>query len=758
MNFLKYMFLVPHVKSMMYVPLNCAIIAQVYYESQSSCHLAVPRTITQLYKALTHSVLVRHMKLKNCNFEHTSMLPDNLNEEEMKMFKTLAKFAFDAYHEGNSDLFFETSESRKVTFFKEDTPKGLDHFGFMNESTEMYASKGVEQSYSFVHLSLQEYLAAWHLANNCSIEFQVAYHRLAVDGDLVYKGKDKEEEALISSLWQQRSSLVEPAIFLAGITGWNCPSEDDKNHWEVYLSHDTAYVKDPSVLLRSLYEAQNPTILPHYFLAEGRFGRSKEICIGHFGHISSSSQYIQAPYDCYALSYCLAHSSDLFNLSFGVRRNDDISLAETFVKGLDDHCKSSMPRFKELKVEFEVESEHITSKIVSWLLKAKCWSELETMKFEFHSALDSGLVQSFLQQLDNLKFLHISVESWEWLAALKSLSNHKLKGFCITNKNIPSQLSVSQSFQRFSHSFRRAVPKWTEGLLDIEFPSATVRYNVLYSLYVGVQSLLSSVCGSNQITEMKLYNISRETMTGVRGILVHCSSLATLQMKGTKLGYDGIIYVCNALRKNTSLRHLVIHDDLQLPRKRDRRRYGNTDFTSFSFINRVPLPSKTTCTDFLLELNEILKYNLTLKDINIQSGLFLPLSAGRQFDYCQWTGHGPLQHFNMGSIASGMSPNLRRSFSFSDISQPQTLVFWDRRFGYYFDVPEINFNALFSKRKANKLFPLQSFTAPDSNILHSFSDLDHRLKECLEISNLTEYLEELRETCWGVLKEVAMTI
>ena len=58
-NFLKYMFLVPHIKSMMYIPLNCTIIAQVYYESQqSSHHPAIPRTRTQLYKALTHSLLV----------------------------------------------------------------------------------------------------------------------------------------------------------------------------------------------------------------------------------------------------------------------------------------------------------------------------------------------------------------------------------------------------------------------------------------------------------------------------------------------------------------------------------------------------------------------------------------------------------------------------------------------------------------------------------------------------------------------------
>ena len=173
-NFLKYMFLVPHIKSMMYIPLNCAIIAQVYYESQQSSHLlAIPRTRTQLYKALTHSLLVRHMKMKESNREYSSMLPEGLNKEDMENFKVLAKFAFDSYHKG---------ESKKVTFFKEDIPEGLVHFGFMNESTEMYAGKGVEQTFSFLHLSLQEYLAAWHLAHSYNIEFQVDYHWRAVDG------------------------------------------------------------------------------------------------------------------------------------------------------------------------------------------------------------------------------------------------------------------------------------------------------------------------------------------------------------------------------------------------------------------------------------------------------------------------------------------------------------------------------------------------------------------------------------------------
>ena len=103
------MFLVPHIKLMMYIPLNCAIIAQVYYESQSSRHLAIPRARTKLYKALTHSLLDRHMQMKEfeAGFHHSSMLPEGLGEKYMNMLKTLAKFAFDSYNQ---------EKSKKVTF------------------------------------------------------------------------------------------------------------------------------------------------------------------------------------------------------------------------------------------------------------------------------------------------------------------------------------------------------------------------------------------------------------------------------------------------------------------------------------------------------------------------------------------------------------------------------------------------------------------------------------------------------------------
>ena len=762
-NFLKYMFLVPHIKSMMYIPLNCAIIAQVYSESQSSHHLAIPRTRTQLYKALAHSLLVRHMKMKEGNRECTSMLPEGLNKEDMERFRVLAKFAFDSYHTGRplKRLSQRTQKIilKKVTFFKEDIPEGLVHFGFMNESTEMYAGKGVEQTFSFLHLSLQEYLAAWHIAHSYSIEFQVAYHGMAERASHnrgrrqrlpPYRGSSREEEDLLSSLEPLRKSLVEPAIFLAGITGWRCQSEDGRNHWEMYLSHDTAGVREPSVLLHSLYEAQNPTILSHYFNADIY---RREIGIG-----ADVSQTSQTPYDCYALSYCLAHSSDQFRLSIDVTDDDDVSLVETFVKGLEDHCKpTSPPTVRYLRVVLKMDSVEGSNKCLFWLAKAKFLPKLEEIDF-ITKVLNSPLAHTFLQSLVNLQSLVVRVRhptSWEWLAALRSLRELK-----VLRISIPEECSPPPSDLLCGPVEHRL----TQAVLDIKLPSNSV-YDVHSSTDALVDSLLKSVLRSNQITRMVLPNISRETMAGVHSILLHCPSLTSLELKRTRLGYDGILHICSALRNNTTLKHLVIEDDdLQVPPSRERN-WGDIQFTSFLSMERVALPSKTTCTDFLLELDNILKTNTTLEKMKIQSGLFLPLSAVKGFSlsagrkYCQWTGLGPLQQLNVRAVGSGRSPNLRRSFSSSDLTQPQTLLFWNRLFFFYGGdkAEEVDFKELFSlkKEKGQKLFSLPSFTAPDTEVLQSFSGLDPRLKKCLEISDLNQYVERLRETCRGMMRELS---
>ena len=327
-------------------------------------------------------------------------------------------------------------------------------------------------------------------------------------------------------------------------------------------------------MFRSLYEAQNPTILSHYFDVKSNAQSRRTIRI--------DSRL--TPYNCYALSYSLAHSSVKLNLCVDLQE-DDTSLLETFVKGLDDHRKSAMPSVNKT----------VEVWCLYWLVKGN--HEFEDIRLETEYFARSHL-DELLQKLDAIQFLYISTEPWEWkwISALKSLSGRGLRGFHITNK-------ISR------------LASWSKTVLDVRFPYNALTFDACSSMYAAIDSILNTVVGSDAITEMELSAISRETMDGVRSILLHSPSLTTLILRRTRLDDDGILYICSALRKNTVLRHLVIHGDLQMPRSQLvwRRLQFEWVCEEFSFP-----PDKTTWTKLLLELKNILEDNATLEDMTIQ--------------------------------------------------------------------------------------------------------------------------------------------
>ena len=237
---------------------------------------------------------------------------------------------------------------------------------------------------------------------------------------------------------------------------------------------------------------------------------------------------------------------------------------ETFVKGLEDHCKpTSPPTVRYLRVRLEMDSVEGSNKCLFWLAKAKFLPKLEEIGFETR-VLNSALAHTFLQSLVNLQSLVVHVRhptSWEWLAALKSLRELKVLSISSDEECSPPP----------SHLLCWSVEhRLTEVVLDIKLPSNSA-YDVRSSTDALVDSLLKSVLRSNQIARMVLPNISRETMAGVHSILLHCPSLTSLELKRTRLGYDGILHICSALRNNTTLKHLVIEDDdLQVPPSRER--------------------------------------------------------------------------------------------------------------------------------------------------------------------------------------------
>ena len=133
----------PAINSLMYVPLNAAIVVQIYLSSKSDSVL--PHTLTELYTQLCLTILKRYLDVHHPAV--TAVKFDDLPSDLYSQFLKLCQIAF------------EGMENEAVIF---NTHPAFTHFGFLNAVSALY---GVgEISYNFLHFTLQEFLAAYHIS------------------------------------------------------------------------------------------------------------------------------------------------------------------------------------------------------------------------------------------------------------------------------------------------------------------------------------------------------------------------------------------------------------------------------------------------------------------------------------------------------------------------------------------------------------------------------------------------------------------
>ena len=169
-------------------------------------------------------------------------------------------------------------------------------------------------------------------------------------------------------------------------------------------------VLSPTLLVHSLYKAQNPAVVSCCLAYEEDNDYVSDVAIGHSYNICP-----QTSYDCYALSYCLSQSSREFRLMIVVWTDEDVSLIETFVKGVRDHWKNK-PKIIHLQlVSSPILSLETSDKCLLWLMKANF--ELDELKLEVQDMSDSvgRKFQKSLVKLQSLAIEIASPTSLEWL-------------------------------------------------------------------------------------------------------------------------------------------------------------------------------------------------------------------------------------------------------------------------------------------------------------------------------------------------------
>ena len=111
--------------------------------------------MTKLYSSLIRCLLLRHIynlpeyKGKCAKITNLNELPECIKSH----FNNLTKLAYEGI----------CKNKYQIIFTEDEIPSDLDTLGLMQSSMELHVDIGIEKSFNFLHLTIQEFLAAHHL-------------------------------------------------------------------------------------------------------------------------------------------------------------------------------------------------------------------------------------------------------------------------------------------------------------------------------------------------------------------------------------------------------------------------------------------------------------------------------------------------------------------------------------------------------------------------------------------------------------------
>ena len=133
----------PAINSLMYVPLNAAIVVEIYRNCTSESLL--PHTLTELYTQLCLTLLNRYLKIHHPSVKGVEKFED-LPADLYQQFLHLSQVAYNGIK--IEEVIFHTS---------------LPSLGFLDSVSALYGGGGV--SYNFLHLTVQEFFTAYHISH-----------------------------------------------------------------------------------------------------------------------------------------------------------------------------------------------------------------------------------------------------------------------------------------------------------------------------------------------------------------------------------------------------------------------------------------------------------------------------------------------------------------------------------------------------------------------------------------------------------------
>ena len=310
----------PFIRSLMYIPLQCAMVTDLYcIHWKCGDRKFAPSTLTELYTDLVRTLLVRYLSTHPEYSPSDDWVVDEFTDlqslpgEVYRKFEVLAKLA--AWGIEKKVYVFDDSNLPEESLDLENS------LGLMHQVEEVYPGRGRSVSYRFLHLTLQEYLAAYH----CSLDPTNRLEEVAGSFDSFLSNYHSTSVGTCDHLavW----------LFTAGLT---------KLSWlyQPFLPEHLEFPMTP--MLHLLYEAHSPSLILEN-LSFYTFSSDGSIKFKFFDMIEKS------PVDCFVAGYCIPYSSRLWHLKTDSSCTD--KHFDLLSKGLNmSSCRGGSGRIETLEV------------------------------------------------------------------------------------------------------------------------------------------------------------------------------------------------------------------------------------------------------------------------------------------------------------------------------------------------------------------------------------------------------------------------
>ena len=271
----------PQIKACMYIPLNAAIVVSIHQESKNG-KCILPTTLTELYKALTQILLLRYLR-GHVEYNHQKWSVESFEDLPRKVYSQLLDISKIAY----DGVCREGGKSIQLIF--PDIPDDFETLGLMQSVSQLFMH-GQKTSHNFLHLTFQEFLAAFLISTMSPAE-QLEHFQRHKDGRLrvvlrFLTGLTKLNNVTPDEL---RSLLGEPTV------------EQSDEHQTPYCNPMRPDVCVSAHHTNWLFEAQNSELLQSLF---------------HNHTASFTFTRGMLPLEYYSVGYCIAHSHSKWSLTF----------------------------------------------------------------------------------------------------------------------------------------------------------------------------------------------------------------------------------------------------------------------------------------------------------------------------------------------------------------------------------------------------------------------------------------------------------